>query len=96
MFLDPLIFSKIKNMLGGKIRIIFSSSGSLSNEIINFLKIVFCSDIISVYGQAETTFATTMNFLGEPKTQYVGGPIFSIRLKLKDLNDLNFLSCEDP
>jgi len=31
MFLDPLIFSKIRNMLGGRIKIIFSSSGSLSN-----------------------------------------------------------------
>jgi long-subunit acyl-CoA synthetase (AMP-forming) len=29
MFLDPLIFSKIKNMIGGKLRIIFSSSGEL-------------------------------------------------------------------
>ena len=96
MFLDPLVFSKIRNMLGGRIRIIFSSSGSLSNEIINFLKISFCSDIISVYGQAETSFATAMSFVGEPKTQYVGGPIFSIRIKLKDLNDINFLTSDDP
>jgi hypothetical protein len=37
-----------------------------------------------------------MSFLGEPKTQYVGGPIFSIKIKLRDLNELNFLTSEDP
>jgi long-chain acyl-CoA synthetase len=50
MFLDPLIFSKIRNLIGSRVRIVFSSSGPLSNEIINFLKISFCTDVISVYG----------------------------------------------
>lgn len=50
MFLDPLLFSKIRNTIGGRVRIVFSSSGLLSNDVINFLKISFCTDVISVYG----------------------------------------------
>lgn len=96
LFLDPLLFSKIRNIIGGWVRIIFSSSGHLSNDIINFLKISFCTDVISVYGQAETTFSTAMSYLGEPKSQYVGGPIYSLKIKLRDLNDLNFLTSDDP
>ena len=37
-----------------------------------------------------------MSFLGEPKSQYVGGPIFSLKIKLKDLNGINFLTSDDP
>jgi long-chain acyl-CoA synthetase len=68
MLLDPLIFSKIKNMVGGKLRIVFSSSGPLHNEIIKFLKISFCADFISIYGQSESTFISCMSYLGEPQT----------------------------
>jgi hypothetical protein len=37
-----------------------------------------------------------MSFLGEPKSQYVGGPIFSLKIKLKDLNSINFMTSDEP
>lgn len=51
MMLDPIIFGKIRKILGGKVRIVFSGGvGRLSAEVLKFLKICFCSEVIEVYG----------------------------------------------
>jgi len=51
MMLDPMIFGKIRSILGGKVRLGFSGGvGRLSGEILKFLKICFCSEIVEVYG----------------------------------------------
>ena len=51
MMLDPMIFGKIRNILGGSVRLAFSGGvGTLTGEILKFLKICFCSEIIEVYG----------------------------------------------
>ena len=51
MMLDPMIFGKIKKILGGKVRLVFSGGvGRLSSEVLKFLKICFCSEVIEVYG----------------------------------------------
>lgn len=51
MMLDPMIFGKIRNILGGKVKLAFSGGvGALPGEILKFLKICFCTDIVEVYG----------------------------------------------
>ena len=65
MFYDPVIFNKIKSMLGGSIRLIFSSYGHVSPEILKFLKICFCVDIVLAYSSAETGGFATMSLVGD-------------------------------
>ena len=51
MMFDPMIFGKIRKILGGKVRLAFSGGcGALPSEILKFLKICFCSEILEVYG----------------------------------------------
>jgi long-chain acyl-CoA synthetase len=49
-----LIFNKIKAMLGGRVRIMATGSAPLSAEVIDFLKICFCTDLLEGYGLTET------------------------------------------
>ena len=76
MMLDPMIFGKIRSILGGKVRLAFQGGcGTLTGEILKFLKICFCSEIIEVFGTQESCLFSCMTNPMEPATNLVGGPI---------------------
>ena len=43
---DTLVFNKIKEVLGGRVRIVLSGSAPISSEVLSFLKVCFGCDII--------------------------------------------------
>jgi long-chain acyl-CoA synthetase len=47
---DPLIFNKIKNLIGGRVKLMITGSAPISAEVLNFLKICFCAPILEGYG----------------------------------------------
>jgi len=60
-FYDNLIFSKVRNSLGGCLRLGITSSAPIWPHVLEYLKIVFSIPIIEIYGLTETTgpiFAT--------------------------------------
>lgn len=96
MITDKLIFNRIKNILGGKVRLMLTTGTPLSAEILKFMKICFCVDICEAYGTAETGPVATMSSIGDNRTGEQGGPLQNVKLKLKDLPELNFMSSNDP
>ena len=58
---DRLVFSKVKAALGGRIRVICSGSAPISPEILDFLRVAFCCDVIEGYGATETAAGLTTN-----------------------------------
>lgn len=63
--LDPVIFSKVKSMIGGKVRLMMTGGDYISAEVLKFLKISFCVDILEVYGMTETCGASCMSMMGD-------------------------------
>jgi len=49
-FYDTLVFGKVKKILGGKVKTLFTGSAPISQEVIDFLKVSFCCPIIEGYG----------------------------------------------
>lgn len=47
---DRLVFNKVKERLGGNVRIMITASAPIADNILNFLKCAFCCPIIEVYG----------------------------------------------
>ena len=47
---DRLIFNKFKEVLGGRVRIMITGSAPISKEVLEFLKIAFCCQILEGYG----------------------------------------------
>jgi len=39
---DKLVFSKVKAMLGGNVKLMITGSAPISGEVLDFLKIAFC------------------------------------------------------
>jgi len=47
---DQLIFNKIRESFGGRIRFMITGSAPISTTLMDFLKITFCCPIIEGYG----------------------------------------------
>jgi len=75
MFYDALIFGKMKSMLGGKVRMMITGSAPIATEVLEFLKIAFCSPICEGYGMTESCGGSATTYPDDPETGHVGGPL---------------------
>jgi len=94
-FWDALIFNKIKKVLGGNIRLMLSASAPIAPDILEFLKIAFCCDIVEGYGLTETT-GGFLSRIGDPTTGHVGGPIGCTKVVLKDVPEMGMFTTDSP
>lgn len=93
--LDSVVFNKVKEATGGKLRICLNGGGPISKETQRFISIAI-TPMISGYGLTETCamgaimdpMAWTENALGEPEA--------SIEIKLVDFADAGYYSTNNP
>lgn len=80
---DQLVFSKIRELFGGKLRFAISGGAPLSKEIAEFF--YSCGILIlEGYGLTETTAAITVNRDHDYKLGTVGKPIGDVKIKIAD------------
>ena len=91
---DSLIFQKIKNVLGGRVKIMVTGSAPISGDVIDFLKVVFSCPFIEGYGQTESSGGTCLTNRLEKTTGIIGGPVTTAELKLADVPDMEYLSTD--
>jgi len=93
---DPLVFQKMKDMLGGNVRAMITGSAPISGDVLDFLKICFCCPIYEGYGMTETCAGSVTTFANDPTTGIVGGPLMNVKVRLRDIPEMNYLSTSDP
>ncbi|KAK3827693.1 MAG: hypothetical protein J3Q66DRAFT_274964 [Benniella sp.] len=93
---DRLLFSKVKQALGGNIRFILTASAPISAEILGFLRIAFCCEVLEAYGQTEGTGAATNTNMGDTVAGHVGPPNACCEVKLVDVPELNYFATDKP
>lgn len=93
---DTLVFGKVKDMLGGNVRIMITGSAPIAGEVLDFLKVCFCCDIIEGYGMTETSAGSFTTHYGDPDTGHVGGPVANVKVRLRDIPEMNYLHTNDP
>jgi long-chain acyl-CoA synthetase len=89
---DRLIFNKFKEVLGGRVRIMITGSAPISKEVLEFLKIAFCCQILEGYGQTECGAPASITWTRDPTSGHVGGPYRCLDIKLVDVPDMNYTS----
>jgi long-chain acyl-CoA synthetase len=92
---DPLVFNKIRNLIGGRVKTMVTGSAPISADVLNFLKIAFCAPIHEGYGQTESSAASCLTSAFDPVAGHVGGPLSCIRIRLKDIPEMNYLSTDE-
>nr|AAC33962.1 contains similarity to AMP-binding enzymes (Pfam: AMP-binding.hmm, score: 18.66, 25.90 and 43.55); most similar to acyl-CoA synthetases [Arabidopsis thaliana] len=90
-FCDKLVFNKVKQGLGGNVRIILSGAAPLASHIESFLRVVACCNVLQGYGLTEScagTFATFPDELDMLGT--VGPPVPNVDIRLESVPEMNY------
>ena len=93
---DSLVFKNAREILGAKQKTLMVALGQVDKDILDFLKIHLCCDIVETYGLAESCSINCMSYKGDSKSGHVGGPIANIKIKLRDVPDLYLKSSNNP
>lgn len=93
---DKIVFSKMKMLLGGNVRLMCTGSAPLSGDVIDFLKVCFCADLVEGYGLTETSAGSCAMQPKDRLSGYVGGPVANCKIRLRDIPEMNYLHTQDP
>ena len=93
---DKTVFAKIRQQFGGNIRYMLSASAPVSAEVLQFYKLALGIHVYEVYGQTENNGPATCTHPLDKAGQSVGGVIPSLRLRLKDVPELGYLTSDNP
>ncbi|TBU23210.1 long-chain-fatty-acid-CoA ligase [Dichomitus squalens] len=94
---DRLVFRKINNVLGGRVKMIGCGSAPFSKNIGDFLKIGLLADIREGYGMTENGGCCTTCWPYDPTAGgTVGGPVASAEIKLIDVPQLGYRVTDKP
>lgn len=92
---DPLVFNKMRGLLGGRVKLMVTGSAPISAEVLNFLKCCFCAPIHEGYGQTESTAASCLTSAFDPVAGHVGGPLSCLKIRLREIPEMGYLA-SDP
>ncbi|OQR76680.1 long-chain-fatty-acid--CoA ligase 1-like [Tropilaelaps mercedesae] len=86
---DRLVFKQVRDVLGGRVTSIITSSAPLTPEVMEFFKVAFGCHVSEVYGSTETLIVSgtsPYDYTGG----HLGGPFPSIEVKLIDVPELGY------
>ncbi|WJX54821.1 Long chain acyl-CoA synthetase 4 [Trifolium repens] len=89
--LDKVVFDKVKQGLGGHVRVILSGAAPLSKHVESYLRVVTCSHVLQGYGLTETcagTFVSLPNELDMLGT--VGPPVPNVDACLESVPEMGY------
>ncbi|CAL4992573.1 unnamed protein product [Urochloa decumbens] len=95
-FFDKILFSKIKEGLGGRIRLMIAGAAPLPGKIEEFMRVTSCSVFVQGYGLTEscagcfTSIANVFSMIGT-----VGPPVTTIEARLESVPEMGYDALSD-
>ncbi|KAK3027237.1 hypothetical protein RJ639_041655, partial [Escallonia herrerae] len=93
---DRLVFNKIKEKLGGRVRYMVSGASPLSPDVMDFLRVCFGCPLVQGYGMTESSCVISCMDENDTLSGHVGSPIPSCEVKLVDVPEMNYTSEDHP
>ncbi|KAL7122828.1 hypothetical protein ABFS82_01G061600 [Erythranthe guttata] len=88
---DKVVFSKVKQGLGGKVRLILSGAAPLASHVEEFLRVVSGSYVLQGYGLTETCAGTFVSIPDELKMLgTVGPPVPNVEVCLESVPEMGY------
>lgn len=88
---DKIVFGKVKQGLGGNVRLILSGAAPLSTHVEAYLRVVTCAHVLQGYGLTETcagTFVSLPNEISMLGT--VGPPVPNVDVCLESVPEMGY------
>ncbi|VDK42393.1 unnamed protein product [Anisakis simplex] len=89
-FFDQIAFKKIRDKLGGRVRLMAIGSAPVAPDVLMFARAAFGCIVIEGYGQTECVAACTASIEADCDATHVGLQIPCNAVKLVDVPDLNY------
>ncbi|KAJ4797512.1 Long-Chain Acyl-CoA Synthetase [Rhynchospora pubera] len=94
---DKLVFSMVKKMLGGRVKMIWSGGAPLVKNIEEFLRVVSCAHVCQGYGLTETSGPTLVALANEiSMLSTVGPPLPVIDVRLESVPEMGYIAFDNP
>lgn len=87
---DSLVFSKIRDTLGGRVKMVVTGAAPCSSEVLSFMRAALGCGVFQGYGQSEDTAACTVSLVGDQDPGHVGPPMCNCRVKLVSVPEMNY------
>ncbi|KAL2524954.1 Long chain acyl-CoA synthetase 4 [Abeliophyllum distichum] len=88
---DKIVFSKVKQGLGGNVRLILSGAAPLASHVEEYLRVVSCSYVLQGYGLTETCAGTFVSIPDEmDMLGTVGPPVPNADVRLESVPEMNY------
>ena len=96
-FFDKLVFSKIKERLGGRVKLLVSGGAPLARHVEDFLRVTMCCRVLQGYGLTETCAGTCICVPDVPsQVGTVGPPLPYVSLRLEAVPEMNYDPMAQP
>ncbi|XP_074519020.1 long-chain-fatty-acid--CoA ligase 5 [Halichoeres trimaculatus] len=89
---DKLIFNKVQESFGGRVRVMVTGAAPISPSVLNFLRAALGCQIFEAYGQTECTAGCTFTMPGDATSGHVGAPLPCNVVKLVDVEEMNYFA----
>ncbi|XP_054493072.1 long-chain-fatty-acid--CoA ligase 5 isoform X2 [Agelaius phoeniceus] len=89
---DKLIFKKVQETMGGRVRIMVTGAAPISPSVLTFLRAALGCQIFEAYGQTECSAGSTFSMPGDWTTGHVGAPLACNIIKLDDVEEMSYFS----
>jgi long-chain acyl-CoA synthetase len=93
--LDAIVFKKIKEATGGRLKLCMNGGGPVSKETQRFISMAICPMIIG-YGLTETTANGTLQNPNEWTAESIGAMPASVEAKLVDFAEAGYFATNKP
>lgn len=88
---DKVVFNKVKQGLGGNVRLILSGAAPLSTHVEAYLRVVTCAHVLQGYGLTETCAGTFVSLPNElPMLGTVGPPVPNVDVCLESVPEMGY------
>ncbi|NXE92394.1 ACSL5 ligase, partial [Menura novaehollandiae] len=89
---DKIVFKKVQETMGGRVRIMVTGAAPISPSVLTFLRAALGCQIFEGYGQTECSAGCTFSMPGDWTTGHVGAPLACNIIKLDDVEEMSYFS----
>ena len=83
-------------MFGGWVKMILTGTSPIASDVLDYLKVIFCCQIIEGWGSTESFGASTITAFNESFSGHVGGPTPNVEIKVIDIPEMGYLHTNSP
>lgn len=94
--LDFLVFKSVRDLVGGKIRLMLSGGAPLSQETHDYIRVAFGVDLVQGYGLTESCACATIMDSGDLSTGASGPPLQGVKVRLVNWEEGGYRVTDTP